>query len=207
VEDPSQRAVDVGLVAESAEAAAVATPAAEAEECFAALPAGPAAEEAAPAAAEDAAFREPEAGASSSRASARASSADAAPPSPPEAAVAAAPAAEDKVQVVSPVGAANPGRLKRDSWVAQRSPAVEEDGTSAAVEEARVVVASAGGFKDFREVWGSRASTGFAGKQSDLLKSKRSKSEAEAALQRLVAGGCQDYDEIRNMRKLINELS
>jgi len=81
--------------------------------------------------------------------------------------------------------AAAPGRVKRDAWIFERPQSQLEDA---------------------RDVRGLRTSNGFAGKQSDLLKSRRSKSEAEAALQRLVAGGCQDYDEIRNMRKLLNEL-
>lgn len=74
--------------------------------------------------------------------------------------------------------------------------------------EARALINAAGGFKDFRELWGKRASPaspGFTGKPSEQLKKGLSKNEAEAALQRLVtASGTTGLDEVRQMRKLIN---
>jgi len=75
---------------------------------------------------------------------------------------------------------------------------------SAAAEEARTVAAAVGGFKDYRELWGNRAAAGFAGQQSEL-KSRLSRKEAEAALQRLTANATQDLDEVRQMRKLVDE--
>eukprot|EP00931_Biecheleriopsis_adriatica_P061881 TRINITY_DN37232_c0_g1_i1.p1 TRINITY_DN37232_c0_g1~~TRINITY_DN37232_c0_g1_i1.p1 ORF type:complete len:432 (+),score=103.01 TRINITY_DN37232_c0_g1_i1:46-1296(+) len=75
---------------------------------------------------------------------------------------------------------------------------------SSAAAEAKAAAAASGSFQDFREIWGSRAATGFAGKQSDL-KSRLSRKEAEAALQRLANATNHDLDEVRQMRKLVNE--
>lgn len=77
---------------------------------------------------------------------------------------------------------------------------------SAAAAEAKVAVAAVGGFRDYRELWGKRAAAGFAGKQSDL-KSRLSRNEAEAALQRLANNThAQNLDEVRQMRKLVDEV-
>lgn len=76
---------------------------------------------------------------------------------------------------------------------------------SVAAAEAKAAVAAAGGFRDYRELWGKRAAAGFAGKQSDL-KSRLSRNEAEAALQRLANNThAQNLDEVRQMRKLVDE--
>ncbi|CAE7255432.1 ML3 [Symbiodinium necroappetens] len=62
-------------------------------------------------------------------------------------------------------------------------------------------------FKENRDVF-SKHSNGFAGQQSDL-KSRVSRREAEALLQRLTAGPAlgQDLDEVRRLRKLVDDRS
>eukprot|EP00930_Biecheleria_cincta_P013178 TRINITY_DN11891_c0_g1_i4.p1 TRINITY_DN11891_c0_g1~~TRINITY_DN11891_c0_g1_i4.p1 ORF type:complete len:484 (+),score=127.97 TRINITY_DN11891_c0_g1_i4:128-1579(+) len=60
-----------------------------------------------------------------------------------------------------------------------------------------------GKLKELREFWGSKKSRGFAG--PELGSSRLSKNEAQATLQRLIAAGG-DFDEVRRLRKLIQEL-
>lgn len=60
-----------------------------------------------------------------------------------------------------------------------------------------------GKLKDLQQFWGSKKSKGFAG--PELGSSRLSKNEAQATLQRLQAAGG-DFDEVRRLRKLIQEL-
>merc|ERR1712014_216064 len=60
-----------------------------------------------------------------------------------------------------------------------------------------------GKLKELREFWGSKKSKGFAG--PELGSSRLSKNEAQASLQRLISAGG-DFDEVRRLRKLIQEL-
>lgn len=60
-----------------------------------------------------------------------------------------------------------------------------------------------GKLKELREFWGSKKSKGFAG--PELGSSRLSINEAQATLQRLIAAGG-DFDEVRRLRKLIQEL-
>lgn len=101
--------------------------------------------------------------------------------------------------------AANPGRTRRESWITQAS-AAEEEAQGLAAAEARKLLAATGSFRDNLEMWGKRDSETFAGKQIEQLKSKCSTKEVEAVLQRPITA-CQDFDEIRKMRKLLNERS
>ncbi|CAE8590820.1 unnamed protein product, partial [Polarella glacialis] len=91
-------------------------------------------------------------------------------------------------------------RPRSASWAGGARPGAEAfaDRTdchlSASAAEAKRAAFAAGAFRDYREIWGKRASTGFAGKQSDL-KSRLSRKEAEAALQRLTAATGSNLDE------------
>lgn len=60
-----------------------------------------------------------------------------------------------------------------------------------------------GKLKELREFWGSKKSIGFAG--PELGSSRLSVNEAQATLQRLISAGG-DFDEVRRLRKLIQEL-
>mmetsp|Transcript_50891 Transcript_50891/g.95197 ORF Transcript_50891/g.95197 Transcript_50891/m.95197 type:complete len:253 (-) Transcript_50891:19-777(-) len=62
-------------------------------------------------------------------------------------------------------------------------------------------------FQQNRDMWSKRAN-GFAGQQSEL-KSRVSRREAEALLQRLAANAAlgQDLDEVRRLRKLVDDRS
>eukprot|EP00933_Yihiella_yeosuensis_P012391 TRINITY_DN12093_c0_g1_i1.p1 TRINITY_DN12093_c0_g1~~TRINITY_DN12093_c0_g1_i1.p1 ORF type:complete len:417 (+),score=108.23 TRINITY_DN12093_c0_g1_i1:21-1271(+) len=100
-----------------------------------------------------------------------------------------------------------PARRRSSSWARPAATGGGYPSENSAVAEARAAVAAAGTFRDYREIWGKRAATGFAGQQSDL-KSRLSRKEAEAALQRLATANStnQDLDEVRRMRKLVNEM-
>mmetsp|Transcript_48829 Transcript_48829/g.139748 ORF Transcript_48829/g.139748 Transcript_48829/m.139748 type:complete len:514 (-) Transcript_48829:32-1573(-) len=100
--------------------------------------------------------------------------------------------------------AANPGRIRRDSWVTHPRHGDEEDVPSHAAQEAAVVAAANRGFQENLQLWGKRASETAAGKQMEQLRSRCSTKEVEAVLQRPISA-CQDYDELRRMRKLLND--
>ncbi|CAK0839062.1 unnamed protein product, partial [Prorocentrum cordatum] len=62
-----------------------------------------------------------------------------------------------------------------------------------------------GKLNTLQEFWGGKKSQGFAGGQQLDKSSRLSKVEAQAALQRLVSAGS-DLNEVRRLRKLIDQL-
>mmetsp|Transcript_39873 Transcript_39873/g.69119 ORF Transcript_39873/g.69119 Transcript_39873/m.69119 type:complete len:316 (-) Transcript_39873:79-1026(-) len=102
---------------------------------------------------------------------------------------------------------AAPVRAKRHSW-AFPSPQVAGT-TEPAVQIGKEALSSKpnGHFHQAAELWGKREANGFAGKPMNKdSKCRLSKAEAEAALQRLINAGTKvDFDEVRRLRKLINE--
>lgn len=97
---------------------------------------------------------------------------------------------------------AAPVRPKRHSW------AFSVPQAAGSPEPSEALSSKANGhFQQQLQLWGKREANGFAGKpMSKDSKCRLSKAEAEATLQRLINAGTKvDFDEVRRLRKLINE--
>jgi len=97
-------------------------------------------------------------------------------------------------------------KRRHDDWISHRSQSVPCSRRNAATEEAHAV-AKIASFKETRAMWGQRATSGGqvgdCERRGKLGQIQQSAQEAEVALQRLLV--CNDHDELRRMRRLINE--
>jgi len=101
-------------------------------------------------------------------------------------------------------------KRRHDDWINHRSQSVPCSRRNAATEEAHAV-AKIASFKETRAMWGQRASgeplpmpltAGPCEQRGKMGQTQQSAQEAEVALQRLLV--CNDHDELRRMRRLIN---
>jgi len=104
----------------------------------------------------------------------------------------------------------SPDKRRHDDWINHRSQSVPCSRRNAATEEAHAV-AKIASFKETRAMWGQRASgeplpmpltAGPCEQRGKMGQTQQSAQEAEVALQRLLV--CNDHDELRRMRRLIN---
>jgi len=95
---------------------------------------------------------------------------------------------------------------RHDDWISHRSQSVPCSRRSLATEEAHAVARIAS-FKETQAMWGQRATSGGQAacgeRRGKPGQNQKSAQEAEVALQRLLS--CSDHDELRRMRRLINE--